>query len=276
MRYLARISLPSRVNEALAAYKVELEKRVEAERVEHGEGSSPQIDEFWKARRSKKALKAVEVALRAMASGLARCMYCEDSEGCDVEHGYPKAHYPAQAYVWSNLLWICTPCNRQKNSGFEAAMINPTQEDPLDHLTLSFKQGRYTAREDSPRGAATLRIVRRIASDPMLTRGRLNAVVKLRSILSNYDRFQASGNSDEAKQIRQAVVQEPFSAVFAAVLRSTKEPGAVDILGKQLVAVISRHPAMHDWLKNADEARVAAAMPEIEGYTRALRSRRPS
>ena len=274
MRYLLRIQLPSRVCEALEADQRELDRQIEAERAEPGVGTASCIEEFWKTRRSKKALKAVEAALRAMASGLARCMYCEDSEGCDVEHGYPKAHYPSRAYEWPNLLWICTPCNRQKNSGFEEDLINPTREDPLDHLVLAFRTGRYTVRDNSPCGDATLRVVRRLASEPTLTAGRQNAVVKLRSILSNYDRFEASGNCDEADEIRRAVVEEPFSAVFAAVLRATREPGAVDILGEELVAMVSRHPAMHDWLKEADQARAAAVMPALEDYARELRIRK--
>lgn len=37
------------------------------------------------------ALKEIRAKLEAMASGLQRCMYCEDSEGTHIDHFWPKA-----------------------------------------------------------------------------------------------------------------------------------------------------------------------------------------
>ena len=149
-------------------------------------------------------------------------------------------------------------------------MLDPTREDPLDHLVLSFATGRYTPRDDGPRGAATLRIVRRLASDPTLARGRQNAISKLRTFLREYDGHAADGRTVQAEAIRGIVVQEPFSAAFAAVLRASTEPGAAEVLGEELVAMVSRHPAMHQWLKEADDARAEAAKVEIAAIAKAL------
>ena len=273
MRRLPRILLPQRVLDALMAYQSALEADVEAERKKDAPKVAERIEAFWNGRRSTNALKAAERALRAMASGLERCMYCEDSHGCDIEHGYPKVPHPSRAFLWLNLLWVCATCNRQKNDGFEEAMLDPTQEDPLDHLVFSFATGRYTSRDDSQRGAATLRVIRRLASDPTLARGRQNAIAKLRTFLRTYDTHQAQGRAMEADAIRSVVVEEPFSAAFAAVLRASTEPGAIEVLGEELVAVVSRHPSMHQWLREADDARAEVAKPDIAALGRSLRIR---
>lgn len=274
MRQLQRIALPERVLTALVTYQNALDAEVETERRKDAPNVAERIEAFWKDRRSTKTLKAVERALRAMASGLERCMYCEDSHGCDIEHGAPKVPHPSKAFVWLNLLWVCAICNRQKNDAFDEAMLDPTREDPLDHLVFSFSTGRYTAREDSERGVATLRIVRRLASDPTLARGRQNAVAKIRVFLRDFDMHQAQGQGAEADAIRGVVVEEPFSAAFAAVLRASTEPGATDVLGEELVAIVSRHPAMLRWLQEADDARAEAAGPEITALARAVRIRK--
>lgn len=274
MRHLLRIPLPQRVLDALVAFQSSLDRTIEDEGRKNDPKVAERIEAFWQARRSTKALKAVERTLRAMASGLERCMYCEDSHGCDVEHTYPKVPYPSSAFAWLNLLWVCAICNRQKNDAFDAAMLDPTQEDPLDHLVFSFATGRYTARDDSPRGIATLSIVPRLASEPTLIRGRQNAIAKLRIFLRDYDTHIAHGRAAEADVIRRFVVEEPFSAAFAAVLRASTDPGANDVLGEELMAVVARHPSMYQWLQEADHARAEAAKPEITALAKALRIRR--
>jgi hypothetical protein len=271
MRYLPRIPLPPRVLSALGNYQDDLDVVVEAELKKNPPESAERIESFWKGKRSTKPLKAVERALRAMASGLERCMYCEDSRGCDIEHSYPKVRYHSKAFLWLNLLLICADCNRQKNDAFDEGILDPTKEDPLDHIVLSFTTGRYTARDDSPRGTVTLRIVRRVASDQILTQGRQRAVATIRIFLRDFDACQTQGRLEDADQVRRALVNEPFSAAFAAILRASKEPGATDVLGEALVDVVSRHPAMHQWLKEADDARTEAALPELAALARAVR-----
>ena len=274
MRYLPRITLPERVLTALLAYQSALDAEVETERTKHDPKVAERIEAFWNVRRSTKTLGAVESALRAMASGLERCMYCEDSHGCDIEHRYPKVPHPSKAFVWLNLLWVCAICNRQKNDAFDKAMLDPTQEDPLDHLLFSFATGRYAARDDSERGLATVRILRRLASDPTLARGRQNAVAKIRVFLREYDTLQSQGRTAEADLIRCFVVEEPFSSAFAAVLRASTEPGATEVLSDELVAMVARYPAMLRWLSEADDARAEAAKPEIAALAKAVRIRK--
>jgi hypothetical protein len=62
--------------------------------------------ELWKAK-PVKAFAEVRETLQAMAGGRTRCMYCEDNEGTDIEHFWPKSEHPEQAFSWSNYLLAC-------------------------------------------------------------------------------------------------------------------------------------------------------------------------
>ena len=44
------------------------------------------------------AFREIRKTLGKMASGLERCMYCEDSEGTAIEHFRPKSTYPERAF----------------------------------------------------------------------------------------------------------------------------------------------------------------------------------
>ncbi len=57
------------------------------------------------------AFQTIRDTLEQMAAGRARCMYCEDSAGTDIEHFQPKALFPALAFTWSNYLLACSYCN---------------------------------------------------------------------------------------------------------------------------------------------------------------------
>ncbi|MBW8876770.1 MAG: hypothetical protein JF614_17545 [Acidobacteria bacterium] len=92
-----------------------------------------------------------------MASGLERCMYCEDSEGTAIEHFWPKSVYPERAFDWLNYLIACSRCNsnfKRDQFPLDAAgaplLVNPSEEEPLDHLSFSPSTGRFEPR--SPKG----------------------------------------------------------------------------------------------------------------------------
>jgi uncharacterized protein (TIGR02646 family) len=274
MRRLRRIVLPPKILSALAAYQDTLDRAIPTESAKPAPRLSELIETAWGARRANAALRGVELALAAMSSGLKRCMYCEDSQGCDVEHFRPKGPHPDSTFHWSNLLWICAICNRQKNDAFEPGMLDPTVDDPLDHLVLSLATGKCVVRNASPRGAATLRAVPRLVDEQTLLRGRHNAFIKLRTLLLDYHLLKAQGQQAKADEIRRAVVEEPFSAVFAAFLRASTESGASDVLGEEVVEILKLIPEVHRWLEDADDARQAAAEPEILALAAQVRIRR--
>jgi hypothetical protein len=115
------------------------------------------------SRRGNETFDTVRRTLRSMCFGACRCMYCEDSMACEVEHFRPKALYPEFVFVWLNYLYSCGPCNRVKRSHFRIiigdqanavdlvwqpgqspeppqggsiVLIDPRNEDPTDFIAL--------------------------------------------------------------------------------------------------------------------------------------------
>ncbi|MCP4565311.1 MAG: hypothetical protein GY837_32750, partial [Bosea sp.] len=44
---------------------------------------------LWRLKKNR-AFEEIRQQLRAMATGLDRCMYCEDNEGTDIDHFWPQ------------------------------------------------------------------------------------------------------------------------------------------------------------------------------------------
>jgi len=58
-------------------------------------------------------------------------MFCSGSESSQVEHFRPKKHFPMQAMVWENFLWVCGICNLNKGDRFpeDPGIIDPIVDD---------------------------------------------------------------------------------------------------------------------------------------------------
>jgi uncharacterized protein (TIGR02646 family) len=162
MRRLTRPLLPARTSAFLA--------RCQSRADTLQEQGTLDIDREWRNARQCKALADVLGTLRTMSGPHWRCMYCTDSHGCDIEHFRPKKPYPAQAFHWLNLLLCCTTCNRKKGDQFPTLngaplLIDPTVEDPWQHLDFEPESGlikaRYDAQSDqrSPKGLETVRLL---------------------------------------------------------------------------------------------------------------------
>jgi hypothetical protein len=148
MRRVDRPALPSRVQ----AY---LDGRAAA-------GIS-NIQNAWKAARQTSALKTVFGALLSMMGSRQRCMYCVDSHGSDIDHFWPKADFPDRCFLWPNMLLCCTECGRFKGSRFplsatgQPMLIDPSAEDPWEHLDFDPDTGNLTARYDSSSGLPSVK-----------------------------------------------------------------------------------------------------------------------
>ena len=127
------------------------------------------IGQTWKAARQTQKAGLILKTLQQMMGPRERCMYCVDSHGSDIEHFRPKTQYPQHAFQWSNLLLCCTECGRFKGDSFPIEngtpmLIDPTAEDPWQHLDFDPDTGNLTARFDlqagdwSARGAKTVEV----------------------------------------------------------------------------------------------------------------------
>lgn len=111
----------------------------------------------WKSARKTKSLGAVLATLRRMMGDHQRCMYCLDSHGTDIEHFWPKKTYPERLFVWPNLLLCCTECGRFKGDDFplsngQPLLVDPTAEDPWQHLDFDPLTGNVVAKFVADRG----------------------------------------------------------------------------------------------------------------------------
>lgn len=132
-----------------------------------------------------------------------KCAYCEtclEEVSNEVDHIRPKdsSKYWWLAFSVSNLLLACRTCNNVKRSHFElqpgvrklsprqepwnsdepAMLVDPTSEDPADHITYVYAGGRWriAAANDSERGAWT---ISRLKLDRMTFNRRANRFVRL-------------------------------------------------------------------------------------------------
>jgi uncharacterized protein (TIGR02646 family) len=193
--------------------------------------------EAWRDARTIR--RDLAVHLIAMSAGLSRCMYCGDSEGTSIDHFEPIAMAPQRAFDWLNHLWACAFCNsNQKRDLYptdrqgHALLIDPTSEEPADHLDLVLVTGSYRAR--TPKGRETIRIFG--LDRPVLERGRAHAYVRCRSMLRDLARLTEHGEAGEAREVAQALAVQPFADVLHEMLRLRAAPRAALVFGVEAVA----------------------------------------
>jgi hypothetical protein len=207
----------------------------------------------WQSARAEKA--GLRGHLNEMAPGVQRCMYCADSLGTDIDHFEPIRESPAGTFVWPNHLLACSFCNsNQKRDRFPrdaaglALLVDPTRDDPVDHLRLILRTGEY--RPLTPRGAATIDVFGLNRRD--LTRGRSGAFEMAKAALCRAHELLRAARDAEAALCVLALREQPHASVLNEMLRSAGLPGAVDVLGADTTTAL-RDPAVRATLGRASE-----------------------
>ena len=244
MRRIQRLPLSQDALDFLRLRTKDVEGKPDAERAE-------EAARLW--RLQGKAFKEIRQALGQMASGIKRCMYCEDSKGIAVEHFRPKKDYPLQAFTWLNYLLACTECNSNyKRTQFpldghgNPLLLDPTDpaDDPLDHLTFTPDNGQFDPKTE--KGRESCRVYGLDRRD--LADARRSVWFLLKETLPRYSQHKAAGRHERAALIETALRQQPFSGVFAAFLRIAKGPAARLLIGDECLQVLRDHPEIEDWL----------------------------
>jgi 5-methylcytosine-specific restriction endonuclease McrA len=181
--------------------------------------------------------------LRRMAAGLSRCMYCGESRGTAIDHFEPIARKPLRTFDWLNHLLACSHCNTTKkgirfpldNEG-RPLLIDPTAEDPFDHLALLLAVGQYDWRTE--KGRATIELFG--LNDEPLPMARLNARTNVESCLLRWAAEPDAGRPAAMHELIRTVSQEPCAEVCQAMLRQAAGPGARIIFRQtpQVLAVL--------------------------------------
>lgn len=145
MRHVKRLTL----NKKLTDYLVKKQTKVDQKQI----AGTLTPENEWKSARQTKSIGNVLAILQRMMGDRERCMYCLDSHGADIEHFWPKTPYPERMFLWSNLLLCCTECGRFKGNRFpldngQPLLIDPTAEDPWDHIDFDPSTGNLTAKFD--------------------------------------------------------------------------------------------------------------------------------
>lgn len=201
---------------------------------------------LWK-RQPEIAFSEVRAVLKAMAGGRERCMYCEDNEGTDIEHFWPKSKFPEKAFSWSNYLLACSHCNsNRKRAEFpmtdgEPDLLDPTAEDPIKHLRLLPSNGKY--QPIGPKGDPSIRVFDLNGEERKrkLPEGRRDTLLKLQLLLVDYDRLVKANDHARAHQTKRAIINEPFPAVLRFLVDLTQQPGGAAVLRPGVVQAIHRH-----------------------------------
>lgn len=208
------------------------------------------VKRLWRLKNNNTFLEIVK-ALSDMASGRGRCMYCEDNAGTDIDHHRPKATYPLSAFVWLNYLLACSRCNSNfKRDAFpldatgQPLLIDPTAEDPYNHLTLSLSTGEFVA--NTPKGEASIQAFG--LSRAELTTGRKDAWITLCELLPKYAALHAAGESPEADQIAGVVRRASFSGVLFYLLKIVAGGNAATIVPADVLASLQARPEIAAWV----------------------------
>ena len=215
MKRLFRIELSER---ALKFLKTKRTDKVTAKPTV--EQQKEEADKLWNNKKNK-AFEEIRSKLKKMAWGRERCMYCEDNQGTHIDHFYPKSQYPCRAFEWENFLLACESCNSNyKRNQFPLdpngtpLLIDPTREEPREHLLLSPTTGILKAK--SPKGKASIEVFGLYRAT--LEEGRGNDWILLELSLRDYAENRDNGNEDRAEKIRKAVLGNIFACVFDAMM----------------------------------------------------------
>jgi hypothetical protein len=184
--------------------------------------------ELWANRRQVRP--ALLGGLAEMAPGHERCMYCGDSQGSDIDHFEPKSLAPLRTFDWLNHLLACSFCNsNQKRNLFPVAddgsplLVDPTAEDPLDHLRLVLPLGTYQGLTD--RGRACIEVFG-LNARAVLVKGRRDAYVTAWNAIELWRIAMDKGQRDKAKDIVRVSWNRPLVDVLVAMFHQSGHPAA--------------------------------------------------
>lgn len=224
MIYIRRIALPVTLAEQLAVLTEALRSHP----------SRQHARQLWNRQRLPR--RGLREALNTMAPGHQRCMYCGDSEGTSVDHFEPIMRNPLRTFDWLNHLLACSFCNsNQKGSRFPVdeqglpLLVDPTVDDPFDHLVLSLSVGEYRAR--TAKGASTIDVLG--LNRAVLVQGRRHARDVVSQALRLWRAAQKVGDGLRKERQIRTIRMQPLADVYHAMLRYADARGAAHLFADE-------------------------------------------
>lgn len=241
---LRRVALPPDTVERLGEYTEDI-------RQQSTEGDRrTRAKNLWAGSTTRRRVRpALVAALAEMAPGHERCMYCGDSQGTDVDHFEPKSLTPLRTFDWLNHLLACSFCNsNQKRNLFPTAadgsplLVDPTAEDPLDHLRLVLPLGTYKGLTE--RGRSCVEVFG-LNARPVLVKGRRDAYATARHSIELWRIAMDNGQRDKAGEIVRVAWNRPLADVLVAMFHQSEHPAADALFaGEEDVLGLLRDPEL--------------------------------
>jgi hypothetical protein len=190
--------------------------------------------ELWQRSSTRtRVTTPVRAVLAGMAPGAERCMYCGDNQGTDIDHHEPLARNPLRTFDWLNHLLACSHCNsHHKRDRFPVddrgrpLLIDPSAEDPFEHLMLSLSVGEY--RPLTGKGERSIEVFG--LNRPILARGRLQAYGVVVMCLRQWPEAAAGQGVYQPEALVRIIREQPCADVCQAMLRQVNLPGAAIVL----------------------------------------------
>jgi hypothetical protein len=220
---ITRVALPDDLSVKLVALSKELATVPVGDRAKEARA-------LWeKSGTRTRVYRPLKSILQQMALGLEQCMYCGADFGTDVDHFDPIARTPLRAFDWLNHLLACATCNsNHKRDRFPTdadgrpLLIDPTTEDPFEHMTLSLSTDVYYPLSD--KGIATIDVCGLNRRQLMEGRRRARNIVAF--CLREWAATDPAQRDAKLEKVAQLIREQPFGDVCQAMLRQAAAPGA--------------------------------------------------
>ncbi|MFF9566564.1 HNH endonuclease [Streptomyces sp. NPDC014685] len=243
---LERADLPPDTTAHLRTYTRQIEKTAES-------GRKAKAAELWSHTTVRRHVRdGLLATLADMAPGHQRCMYCGDSQGTDIDHFEPKSLAPTRTFEWLNHLLACAYCNsNQKRNAFPRSeedgsplLVDPTLEDPLDHLRLVLPLCTYKGL--TPQGEACIDVFG-LNSRGVLVDGRRTAYETAKQSIELWRIATDRGQHDRAAKVVRVAWDRPLADVLAGMFHQSGHPAA-DLLfsGEEEILGLLRHQELRE------------------------------
>ena len=210
----------------------------------------------------KRAFDEIRSVLSANSPAGNACYYCERDRYRDIEHIWPKRHYPEHCFSWQNYVYACTICNQdakrdkfavfQKDDEYvvfdrtlpfdqpvpqgDPVQIDIRSEDPLEFLQLDLLTGRFVAIGSNLRSRRRGEYTRDLfdLDNDALCRIRKQAVNHFYDYLSRFVKAKSDDRTDDAARLLVEIGELPFPTVLAEMRRQSNTMPLLAELFKQI------------------------------------------
>lgn len=229
--------------------------------------AAPQADSTKKARelfreKENNTFKEIKTTLKWMNAASQRCTYCGSNESNAIDHFQPLSDDPQTlTFNWNNYFMACQTCNSNykrdqfPTSDGEPLLIDPTRENPTDHLTFT-SVGIIEAKNNSAKGLATLDVFK-LNERTNLKDDYEDTWAAIGSFLTEYRSYLNKGEQTQAERTRNKLRKRKRLFILGQIWSIYKDGNPRDILSEDLTQQLAAHPEIANWIEPEEASRTA-------------------